>query len=402
MSTRGSYSSRLLPVWQEVHRRLSSGLTVCRVRVGPLSDAEREALADLLGLDRLPGSYATVSLNTLERAVGGSIHSVVTDLLGPLGNRAEDIRHDKAVKAQLWSWLRAHPVVQAQPALQPWVTAVENTGVFSSVDKTRSELAKVLKVIRELPATGAPLPVFADAVLGDPHALDEGTRRATLVLKAMASIFDVPLPTDAITRRTLWAQAGVSDDELSSTVLVAGFRPAGASLVATVLRACADAGDAASLTLRQLRRSRLRTGVTEAVWVFENPSILALAVERFGRTCPPLICTSGWPSSAGILFLEQLRDAGTVVYYHGDFDGEGLRIAASVVARIGATPWLLTTADYIHAAGGAGPPVGRVTPVPWDADLGAELIRRGTSVPEERVAEALLDTLAVQTVGSLP
>lgn len=390
-------------MWQEVHRRLSSGLTVSRVRVGPLSDAEREALADLLGLDRLPDSYVTVSMAALERAVGESVHSVVTDLLGPLGNRAEEIRHNKAVKAQLWSWLRTHPVVQAQPALQPWVTAVENTGVFfSSVDKTRAELAKVLKVIRHLPATGAPLPVFADAVLGDPHALDEGTRRATLVVKAMAAIFDVPLPTDAIARRTLWTRAGVSDDELSSTVLVAGFRPPGASLVATVLRACADAGDAAPLTLRQLRRSRLRTGVPAAVWVFENPSILALALERFGRTCPPLICTSGWPSSAGILFLEQLRDAGTVVHYHGDFDGEGLRIAASVVARIGAKPWLLTTADYIRASDAEGPQVGRVTPVPWDEDLGAELIRRGTSVPEERVAEALLDTLAVQTVGSLP
>ena len=40
----------------------------------------------------------------------------------------------------------------------------------------------------------------------------------------------------------------------------------------------------------------------------------------------------GWPNSAAVLLLQKLAAAGTWLYYHGDFDGEGLRIAAAVVA----------------------------------------------------------------------
>ncbi|MEU4196812.1 TIGR02679 family protein [Kribbella sp. NPDC026611] len=401
MDTRRSFSPALEPLWRAVHKRLSSGQPVSRVSVGPLSDEGREALADLLGRDRLPPVHATVSLSALEDAVG-NLRAVVTDQIGPIGDRAEDIRQGKGQKDRLWDWLVTHPVLEAQPALKPWAAATRKTGLIGgTVETTRAELEKVLKVLRALPATGVPLPVFADTVLSDPHALDDGKRRTVLVAKALAAIFDVPAPEDAASRKALWKRAGVSDDELSSTVLVGGLSPTGPGLAAAVLRACAGAGDAASLTLRQLRHHPLRTGLPPVAWVFENPSVIALALERFGRACPPLVCTSGWPSSAGILLLQQLRDAGTTVYYHGDFDGEGLRIAASVVARIGAVPWHLTTADYTREADSEGPPVGHVTPVPWDDGLGAELARRGVTVPEERVAEALLDELAVQTVGDL-
>jgi uncharacterized protein (TIGR02679 family) len=126
--------------------------------------------------------------------------------------------------------------------------------------------------------------------------------------------------------------------------------------------------------------------------VFENPSVVALALARFGDRCPPIVCTSGWPSSAGILLLRGLSHAGTRLHYHGDFDGEGLRIAANVVARTGALPWRMGSADYL-AAVADGPPVGRVTEVSWDADLAGHLVRVGTTVPEERVAPALLDEI---------
>ncbi len=400
-STR-SFSPGLAPVWLAVHKRLSTGQPVSRVSVGPLTDEQREALADLLGLDRLPARKLTISLARLEQVVGEDIREVVTAQVGPLGNRTEELRLDKEQKSELWEWLATHPVVEAQPALKPWAVGVQRSGLFNgSLDETRAELRKVLDVLHALPTTGLPLPVFADTVLSDPHGLDEGSRRASLVLRALAAIFDVPWPDDTAARRELWKRAGVSDDELSSTVLVAGLRPPGDGPLETNLRTCANSGDAAAVTLRQLRRWPLESGLPTAVWTFENPSVMALALERFGTSCPPIICTSGWPSSAGVLLLEQLSNAGATVYYHGDFDGEGLRIASSVVARVGAVPWHLTAADYTREADSPGPPAGRVTSVPWDRELGDELARRGVTVPEERVAARLLDTLATEIVGGL-
>ncbi|MFE0021465.1 TIGR02679 family protein [Amycolatopsis sp. NPDC059021] len=368
-----------------------------RVRVGLLDDEERAAIADLLGAERLPGEYANIALDKLDQALrevtGLETRDVVAKLIGPVGNRADERRRAAAEREELWTWLAEHPVVAAQPALMDWVAGVRRTGlVDKSMKRTREELGRALRVLGELPAAGVPLPVFADAVLGETHALDEGTRCAGLVTRALAAIYDVAPPVDAPERRALWERAGIADDELSSTVLAAGLRLRGDDVVSRILQACAEAGTAAVLTLQQLRATE-SIKAPERVWVFENPSVLALALDRFSTACPPVVCISGWPSSAGILLLRRLGEAGAQLRYHGDFDGEGLRIAANVVARTGAVPWRMTSADYLAAAGD-GPPVGRVTPAPWDAELAGHLVRVGKTVPEERVASALLDEMA--------
>jgi uncharacterized protein (TIGR02679 family) len=390
--------SELAPLWQAVHRRLSSGRPVTRIRVGPLDSRQQAALADLLGTGRTPGQYPSVSLPVLDRilteSVGAGAREVVSRLIGPVGDRAGDQERAAAERAALWAWLDGHPVVAAQPALESWASAVRRTGLIGgSVPRTREEISRALRVLGELPASGTPLPVLADRVLGDTHALDDGTRCAGLVLRALAAIYDVTMPGDAQQRRALWEQAGVADDELSAVVLAAGIRPAGDGVAARILRLCADSGHAAALTLGQLKAGGLGPGVPAEAWVFENPSVLALALARFGHRCPPIVVTAGWPNSAVVLLLKQLAGAGTSLHYHGDFDGEGLRIAAAVVARIAAVPWHMTSADYL-GAGPDGPPVGRVSEVPWDPGLAGHLARVGRTVAEERVADVLLDELA--------
>ncbi len=46
------HASALAPLWRSVHHRLSSGKQVSRVRIGPLTPEQREAVADLLGMSR--------------------------------------------------------------------------------------------------------------------------------------------------------------------------------------------------------------------------------------------------------------------------------------------------------------------------------------------------------------
>ncbi|ONI79930.1 TIGR02679 family protein [Actinosynnema sp. ALI-1.44] len=369
-------SPALGPLWRAVHTRLSSGLPVSRVKVDGLDDDQRAAIADLLGSARLPGESVTVSLADLDEALteatGEDSRQVVTRLVGPIGDRAGDRRRASDDRARLREWLVSHPVVRAEPALDEWARTVR---------ASRHDLEQVLRVLTALPADGVPLPVFAERVLGDTHALD-GTKSGNLVVKALAALYGTQ------DRRALWEQAGIGHDQLSSTVLVAGFRPAGDGAVDEVLRVCADAGHATALTLQQVRAGVGSPGTD--VWVVENPSLIALALARFGNRCPPVVCTSGWPSAAAMALLRHLS---ATLRYHGDFDGEGLRIAAHVMARTGALPWRMSSADYLTAVAD-GPPVGRVTPAPWDADLAGHLTRVGRTLAEERVAPALLDDMA--------
>ncbi len=394
----------LRPLWQAVHDRLSSGRSVSRVRLGPLDDDQREALADLLGLDRLPDARPTIPLARLDavlgEACGQGVREVVTTLLGPVGDRARERELRETERTALWDWLKSHEAVRSQPALAEWVTHLRGQGLIGgSVDRTRSTLNRALTVLAALPAAGEPLPSFAARVLhGDPHALDDGTRLSALVLRALTTQYGTAMPDGAESRRALWARAGIADDDLSTTVLVAGLRPLSnsggtAGRLATI---CADAGMGVSLTLAQLRVAGDVQLTTDVVHVTENPSVLALALQRFGTRCPTLVCTSGWPNSAVILLLRHLASAGVSLRYHGDFDGEGIRIAAYVLSKTSARPWRMLATDYLAAATAAtaGPELGRLTPAPWDPDLVGAMTEQGIAVAEETVAPALLDDLS--------
>jgi len=392
----------LAPLWRALHTRLSSGRPVGRVALGPLDLPAREALADLLGLDRLPEPRTTVALARLDQvlreSLGSDTRAVAEAILGPVGDRAADREADRGERTALWEWLDSHPVVTAQPALSRWTAQIRRSGlVRGSAEATRDLLDSALTVLGALPAQGEPLAVFATAYLGDAHALDDGTRLAGTVLRALAALHDTEPPASAADRRALWSRAGIADDALSATVLTAGLRPTGSGPVARSLTAYTDSGHAAHLSLAQLRDPGALRLPTAAVHITENPSVLALALRRFGPGCPPLVCTAGWPNSAVILLLRQLAAAGAPLYYHGDFDGEGLRIAAHVLAATGATPWRMSAADYrtAHAHSPTGPPPGRITPAPWDPELAPALERGGTAVLEEHMADVLLADLVL-------
>src|SRR5438067_13373853 len=122
----------LISMWQSVHARLSSGRAVSRVRVGPLDDAQQSAVADLLGLDRLPGREYVIPLSKLHSALaeaGTDLPSVLTAVVGPIGDRAAERERTEADRAALWSWLENHPEVQRQPALRAWALQARRAGL---------------------------------------------------------------------------------------------------------------------------------------------------------------------------------------------------------------------------------------------------------------------------------
>jgi hypothetical protein len=229
------------------------------------------------------------------------------------------------------------------------------------------------------------------------HALDRGQPLDTLVCGALAWLDGVDRPRDAESRRGLYDRFGVVCDALSNTVLCAGLRPSGSELAATKLCVSAEAGAPCVLTLAELRDVSRLEGVGSLVSVCENPEVMASAIERFGAARSPLVCISGWPHVAALRLLRALSADGCRLRYHGDFDWDGLRIAAAMIARLGVGLWHYDATAYADAPSGPelGPERGaQELPEPLQA-LHERMRSRGVAVAEEQVLDVLLDDLAV-------
>lgn len=401
--------SSLEPLVDELVRRFSSGRDPVRVTLPDLSATGRARLADLLGLDRHLVAGSGVRVDRLAGALGvhdaEGLRAVLVQLRGPLGDRRAERAARTTARIALWADLEEGAatlrVFGGPSGAAAWVDQVTTAGVpGGDVDAHREVLGLAMACLRRLPADPpVSLAGLAADVTGTAHGLDPGRRVTRLVLDALAVAFRLDGAGDGVeaaagaeSARSLWEQAGVVPDPLSSTVLALGLRPRGGDALAAYLRAAADAGEPVVLTLRQLQRWPADAPVDAPVaHLFENPSLLA---ELAGTSpAPPVLCSSGRPSLAVVLLVRRLVAGGTRVRQHADFDPSGIAITRWLADRAGTVPWRMGCADYRAAVEAGGPTtelVGVVGDAPWDPDLAPAMNAAGRAVHEEALRSELL------------
>ena len=407
--------AELSPLLARMRSRMERGHalsgTIVLADLGPTQVA---AVAELIGrppartgerfisvpLDELRERLAAAGIcNTLEKAV--------ELLTGPVVNRPDE----RAARESAWDQVFARaPKILRDPPLDTWLECLKATGVLkrlarSSPAGAHNLLVRLGKVMALLPARGEPLATIAAAALGDSHALDPGTPAATLAVRLAAQLGGIQLEDDAEGRRAAWASAGVLCDELSNPALVLNLLTGSGSPLGRILGTAAAAGEPVHVSLRLLLRHPLAadSALREcAVFVCENPSVVAMAAARLGPRCAPLVCANGQPATPVQVLLRQLQEAGSRLWYHGDFDGGGLRIASLIMNRFAARPWRMASSDYLLAARHGRPFSGVPGPTPWDPGLSAAMTREGRAVHEELVAPSLLGDLAVHAGAVFP
>lgn len=281
------------------------------------------------------------------------------------------------------------------PACSSAGTATRGASTVSPVPDRTGESASVVEARYELAQ-------LATACTGDAHGLDPGRLATVLVLRAAAAALDTHPPETAEQVRELWMRLGVSPDEVSGTVMVWALRPPGQDAWSQMMRARADLGLVTHLSLHELRTAAAHqqwAPTQETVSVCENPQVLQAAARA---ACPrPLICTSGYPATAGWTLLRGLLAQGVRLRYHGDFDWPGMSIAAHMIAA-GVAPWRLGAEDYHHAvnlavssatAADAVVLTGAAVATPWDPALAESMLDTGTVVHEEALIDLLLADL---------
>jgi uncharacterized protein (TIGR02679 family) len=403
-------TSELAWLVARVRRRLEFGRDLDGVitHARPSSE-ERAAVARLLGRSPRTAQSLSVSLTALDevlRSSGASpdgLAAAVVALTGPVTPR------QATVDAEAAAWERAFaPLAEAVDAhptdgLRAWYRDLRASGLVARLAGGSAAgavplLAGLAAVIARLPAEGVGLAAFAARALGDAHALDDDRPLATLTLGAARVLAGVDVGTGAQWRRETWAAVGLLKDELSTQVMTLGLPGDGETATGRALGALREAGQPAVLTLRQLVRDAPRPlPAGTVVFVCENPAVLATAADTLAAACPPLVCLSGQPSAATLSLLRLLARGEATLRYHGDFDWGGVRIAATLRARVGWQPWRYDTASYCDALD-AHPDTaalsGRPMATDWDPPLAAAMTAAGRRVEEELVLDRLLADLA--------
>jgi uncharacterized protein (TIGR02679 family) len=206
----------------------------------------------------------------------------------------------------------------------------------------------IASVLDQLPGPGAPerLALFAQRTSGDPHMLDPDRAAGRLLLLALSDLTNnsaegsyapAKSPQDRAQALHLYGGAGLIVDMISSNVAV--FNLAEAIYLNGTTDPLVQAAGKRILLLpmRQLLEWKHLVPASSTTCVFENPQVFEEVVTALGSTTalPTLVCTSGWPSAAGLTLLQLLLEESpdNRLFYSGDFDLKGLQIAAYLEAH---------------------------------------------------------------------
>jgi uncharacterized protein (TIGR02679 family) len=363
---------------------------------------ERRALAGLLGRRTLAAGSMRLRRSELDAVLSrAGIADTLRDALEFLDGPISDRRADRAARRQSWEAAFSRTEESRLVALLSDVAGAALVKRLSGSDARHAEalLAQAARVLTRLPGRGMSLAQLAADVLGDSHGLDSGRAVATIVLRACAAdpaidaIEAAGLQDAEESFRERWARLGVTVNELALPALCL-------NLPIMLTDFALPPGEPLHLSLRRLlRRPPAWAVANREVFVCENSNIVAIAADRLGPACAPLVCTDGMPSAAPQTLLAQLAAGGARLRYHGDFDWAGLTIGNFVMREFGAEPWRFGTADYLAATAEQGIALrgGKHVVAQWDHGLTDAMTARGVVVHEEGVAEMLIRDLEVRS-----
>jgi uncharacterized protein (TIGR02679 family) len=380
------------------------------IRLKNLTSREYTALASLMARRWRQTGSISVDVGEIDAALSrAGLAPSLRAALEALDGAIVHLPTARAEASARWAKVAESP---CHPGLARLMQSAKGLGLLKRLARQDPDAAGLLcrradLVLGQLPLPGQPRAQLAAEALGDAHALDGGQPTATVVLAALrqdgpnlvapegepqANLSGAP---DANPReeddRALWARHGVLVNELARPALLLNLPMQGGGTFGD------HAGEPAYATLRRLLRAPPHLTVAgRTVYVCENPNLVAIAADRLGERCAPLISTDGMPAAAQRTLLAHLTESGARLAYHGDFDWPGLRIAAFVMGSFGARPWRFGVADYLGYCVPGAPAqalTGAPAPSPWDAALASAMCERGLAIPEEAVAGALLQDL---------
>lgn len=193
-----------------------------------------------------------------------------------------------------------------------------------------------------------PLAVLAAKVTGNPHYFDRNSVGGKLFVSALCSLTACEYPVAAYDWRELLLQYHILPDEMSNTVITFGVHLEVEDGLHPAFEGYCVMREPGILVMPALKKAKRAYGEGKAIFIVENEMVFSYLTEQFADKKVTMLCTSGQPCTVAIRLMELLCKESMPIYYSGDMDPEGIRIADRLWERFDGKiqPWRMDAADY--------------------------------------------------------
>ena len=199
------------------------------------------------------------------------------------------------------------------------------------------------------------LAVLSANAVSDPHALDRGTLSGNLFLSLLRFRSGGSPLADAESGETeqtdiLYCDNGILRDSISSCVSQVGLILRDEEGEHPAYAAFRARHEICTLTLANMAKLRSAVSPSGRAYLVENEMVFTQLCDDAERFHSPLVCTSGQLTTAAVRLLDLLAASGMTLFYAGDFDGNGISIAARLVRRYSGKLrlWHMEKSDYLR------------------------------------------------------
>lgn len=193
-----------------------------------------------------------------------------------------------------------------------------------------------------------PLAVFSAEVSGNPHYFDQGTTAGQLLVYGICYATEKCYPENAHQWRELLLSNGIVPDNISSIVHIYGLRLQVAGDWHPAYDAFCIRQEPCAVTMENLQELTAVQPTGDRVYIVENEMVFSYLLKHLEQRNVTLLCTSGQLRSAAVKLIPFLLDSGVEIYYSGDIDPDGIRIADRLWRKYGDRihVWRMSEEDY--------------------------------------------------------
>ena len=215
--------------------------------------------------------------------------------------------------------------------------------LLKTVGKAVIKLEKIRQEEEEYP-----LAVFAAEISGNPHYFDQGTTVGQLLMHGLCHAMKKEYPENSHQWRDVLLSTGIVPDNISSIVHIYGLRLQTKGMWHPAYDAFCRLQEPCAVTTENLQELTAVQPMTDRVYVVENEMVFSYLLKHLEQRDVTLLCTSGQPRSAAVKLIPFLLDSGADIYYSGDIDPDGIRIADRLWKKYGNRIhiWRMSGGDY--------------------------------------------------------